>query len=280
MNNLVNNLLSSASGKIEKAYIEIEDRRGDLIVNELQAPSKEDFFETSLDVTGVYSFESKKLGLDSSIKLMLTEEEAKELEKSIRDFSSSIGIVTKKKFIVKFNPNTLNIQAMGGGKYGKTNYENGIPVVKYTELSPHIQVSMKLIFDVTKRPVLQNIKDTVKPQVEGFIAALRNPRTRHITFAWGKMCYTGILNSVDINYTMFSYYGRPIRAEVAMSIVCIDDNLESDNMGSWQKYYMETFQNEQQSNWSSKAFGEDRKNMKTNITSWGDKLGSLININL
>lgn len=59
---------------------------------------------------------------------------------------------------------------------------------------------------------------SVQWQVESLVAALRNPFTRTITFRWADFVFTGQLNTVRANYTMFSPAGRPIRAEVLMRI--------------------------------------------------------------
>jgi hypothetical protein len=60
---------------------------------------------------------------------------------------------------------------------------------------------------------------TVKPIVEGFIGALRNPSTRAIRFTWGKFVFEGDLEFVRAEYTMFSTSGRPIRAKMQLRLV-------------------------------------------------------------
>lgn len=59
---------------------------------------------------------------------------------------------------------------------------------------------------------------SVQWQVESLIAALRNPFTRVISFRWADFTFTGQLNAIQANYTMFSTSGRPVRAEVVMRI--------------------------------------------------------------
>jgi hypothetical protein len=54
--------------------------------------------------------------------------------------------------------------------------------------------------------------------VEGFIAALRNPTTRFVTFAWGEFSFKGVLNYVGAEYVMFSKKGNPVRALINMRI--------------------------------------------------------------
>lgn len=104
--------------------------------------------------------------------------------------------------------------------------------------------------------------NSVQKEVEGFIAALRSKYTRRITFHWGTMNYTGVLNRVSAQYTMFNVLGEPIRAVVGLSLVCADKDVSPGNMGAWQKYYVELFGGGDQSFVGAQ------------------KIGNLININL
>ncbi len=84
---------------------------------------------------------------------------------------------------------------------------------------------------------------TVQPEVEGFIAALRNENTRLITFHWGDFYCTGILRNVNAVYTMFSINGRPIRATVDLTVTCADSEIFPRNILSWNKLYQKSFSN-------------------------------------
>lgn len=84
-------------------------------------------------------------------------------------------------------------------------------------------------------------KYTVQPQVEGLLAALRCANTRNVNFCWGKMLYSGVLNSVNVNYTMFSRAGRPIRARVELSILLCDSILSDPSKSVWHERYMTAF---------------------------------------
>ena len=106
--------------------------------------------------------------------------------------------------------------------------------------------------------------NSVQTQVEGFIGALRNESTREITFAWGKMCYTGILNRISSQYTMFSVTGEPIRAVVTLTMVCADETIEGNTMGNWDAQY-------------KKAFGSGES---FSLTGAAQKVGNLFNFNL
>lgn len=64
----------------------------------------------------------------------------------------------------------------------------------------------------------QKTVHSVQSRVEAFIAALRNPYTRTISFRWADFVFIGTLNTVKAQYTMFSPSGRPIRAKVLLRI--------------------------------------------------------------
>lgn len=65
---------------------------------------------------------------------------------------------------------------------------------------------------------LKNGPPTVRPTVEAFLAALRNPFTRMLSFRWCDFFFTGELLSIGSTYTMFSSSGAPVRAQVEMRI--------------------------------------------------------------
>ena len=104
-------------------------------------------------------------------------------------------------------------------------------------------------------------KLTVQEEVEGLIAALRSPYTRCITFNWGDMSYEGVLNRVASQYTMFDSSGEPVRAVVQLSLICADEKVSPNSLGSWQDAY-------------DTAFGGGSKS----LVNAGQKLGSLLNI--
>lgn len=59
---------------------------------------------------------------------------------------------------------------------------------------------------------------SVRDEVESLISALRNPLTRAISFRWADFVFTGQLNTVQAQYTMFSPAGRPVRAQALLRI--------------------------------------------------------------
>ena len=77
-------------------------------------------------------------------------------------------------------------------------------------------------------------KWSVRDEVEGLIAALRNPYTRNVSFRWADFAFTGQLKTVTAQYTMFSTSGEPVRAQVTLQI-----NHEMDDvyLSKWYQEY-------------------------------------------
>lgn len=126
------------------------------------------------------------------------------------------GNVTTMK--VQFNPSSLRFSS-GGTESGKeksdvTNEKNGqtrtAPAENSSEL---VRVGVKLIFD---RTIYED--SSVQPEVERFIAIVRNPFVRQVAFYWGTMCYRGVVKSVNAEYVLFNQNGIPMRATVDFSI--------------------------------------------------------------
>lgn len=80
---------------------------------------------------------------------------------------------------------------------------------------------------------------TVQYKVEGFLAALMLGK-RKMTFSWGNMSYSGVLDSVSGQYTMFNPIGHPIRAEIDIEMIC-DAPDTKGSMGQWESQYTEFF---------------------------------------
>lgn len=195
---------------------------------------------------------------------------------------------------VKFNPSQISFQAYGGRKVTKTDLakasvDNTGPLkMEYQEMAPRIQMNVQLIFDDYERTqafMMEKITDpaalvrtgvvagvsayknktySVRPQVEGFIGALRNNFTRKILFCWGNMVYTGVLTHVGAEYTMFSTDGNPIRANVNLGMLCTDETLSEGYMGQWQESYQTVFESDK----------------TTNLGSVTQHVGNLFNVNL
>lgn len=255
----------SIIGKVTKAVIEIEDNR----IRDVEIAPMQSGFGVKSNLTG-------------NIKLV-SAQELPEAVNSLRSMAES-AVGTKKTFTVRFNPSKLTLQAQGGGMVAKTNFAaNGTSTVEYASMTPHIQLGVELIFDDASNAdsflseklsaggmvrtgidVVRNKTHSVQPQVEGFIATLRNPYTRNVTFHWGTMSYSGVVNYLNAEYTMFSISGHPVRATVSMGILCVDETVRDGNMGQWGEYFRT-------------AFGTGDA---TNLESVSQNVGNLLNFQL
>lgn len=59
---------------------------------------------------------------------------------------------------------------------------------------------------------------SVRKYAEALAALTYLPRSHYIQFIWGKLEFTGELQSVNVKYTMFNPQGEPIRATIAISL--------------------------------------------------------------
>ncbi|MBE5846487.1 MAG: hypothetical protein E7300_02285 [Lachnospiraceae bacterium] len=188
---------------------------------------------------------------------------------------SSVGGASVKTFWLQFNPSELVLNAQGGGRVQKTSFADGSTGsgLQFAAADSRIDLGVKFYFDsmepedsfwsdymathgtsasavagkVTRKvagKLRGRNKLTVQQKVEGFIAALRSKYTRWVTFSWGSMYYTGMVNELAANYTMFDHHGVPVRAEVQMQIVLIDQSAEPYRLGSWTDKYEEAFQDD------------------------------------
>ena len=138
------------------------------------------------------------------------------------------------RFVVQFNPSELQITA--GGEMDSKDYvadaAGSRNTVSKRQLSSCAKVNFKLIFDAA-----DSEDASVQTRAEGIFAALRNEYARSASFIWGSLCYSGYLNTVQAEYTMFRPDGSPIRAEVRVGILCRDEKQGQGDTGQWQERY-------------------------------------------
>lgn len=179
-----------------------------------------------------------------------------------------------KTYTVQFNPSQLTLSGYGGGMYQKTDYGSASSAdkqqknigISYEPAKVRLMMNVTLIFDQVSvkdafmadkfqasptgtitgttsliREAVTKEEYSVQPIIEGFIGMLRQESTRFITFCWGAMQYEGIVNSLNTKYTMFSLTGQPIRGEVELSMILVDEEVGPNNMGIWKKHYDEAF---------------------------------------
>lgn len=280
MNNGFMDMVGTLTGNIEKAVIAIQDRR-DVQPKEKGAVEAG---QQAANGTAVASL--------SKLNQIIDPKEINSSLSTALNVSNKFVQKSARIFTVQFNPSELQFSGYGGGFAQKVNFINDKEAdedVTFGNMQSRITMTVKLIFDqvdpqdafmsdkftlsytsVTKgavkgvKKLLGKKTNSVQTQVEGFIGALRNESTREITFAWGKMCYTGILNRISSQYTMFSVTGEPIRAVVTLTMVCADENIKGNTMGNWDAQY-------------DKAFGSGES---FSLTGAAQKVGNLFNFNL
>lgn len=201
--------------------------------------------------------------------------------------SSREGGASSKTLKVQFNPKELQLYASSQSSFMADSQEEGKQQQQHGEISTKatINLTIPLIFDdvnifdafmlekytmgasastitnaATMVASMAGKKWTVQPQVEGLLSALREPKTRKITFQWADFSFTGTLTAVNAQYTMFSVSGRPIRAEVSLRL---QQEQDADVTDPWLKEY-------------DKAFGSD----SSSLVSAAQKVGSLLNFSL
>lgn len=289
--NIGKQALSSFTGGIEKAIIEILDERP---TKKNPPPISEKKKKAS---TGLFS-KSTKLS-EAVTKVTQSAENKPSLEGTLKEVmgnvqnevaKTSAPSVKSKKYVVKFNPSQISFQGIGGGRVEKKGYQadddgkDGNVKFSYGSMETRIQMNFQLIFDDYERTqafMLEKFTDvaadirtvatssknrtySVRPQVEGFIGAIRTSETQNAIFHWGKMQYKGQITHVNAEYTMFSTDGNPIRAVVNIGMLLVDSTIDFSYMGQWQDAYEEVFGNSDKSELGSKL----------------QNVGNLFNINL
>lgn len=147
-----------------------------------------------------------------------------QLAKAYLEFAET-GIQGKRRrFMVQFNPAKLTYSASGTEKGSQEEInaisdfqlKNGkIPAQTafYKPVAAEIELSMELIFDQSLSP-----EKSVQKEMEGFLAAVRDPLKRKVVFCWNKIWFEGKLNVVSGEYHMFSREGKPQRAKLSVTI--------------------------------------------------------------
>ncbi|MCD8326439.1 MAG: hypothetical protein LUC90_07085 [Lachnospiraceae bacterium] len=230
---LLNTTMAGMAGNVYKAYIEITDRR-----------------KSSISVESPVS-----AGGGSSVTSVANQAKS---AASAAAAAAGVSPGTKKTFEVKFNPSSLHLSGYGGGQVTKTSYTDKTTEVAMADGVLRIGLDVKLLFDKTDpadafmadklnlsaSAVAANAAKaalnlagksdySVQPEVEAFTAALHSEETREIAFCWGPMRYAGLLERVSARYTMFNTIGQPTRAEVSLSIICVDNELTDGNIPAW-----------------------------------------------
>ncbi|MDR1605109.1 MAG: hypothetical protein LBS10_10060 [Gracilibacteraceae bacterium] len=172
-------------------------------------------------------------------------------------------------FHVQYNPQELQIYS-SAAILKKLDITGSEQTNTDNPASGHMELSVTLFFDKMdpakafslEKPILPTVSSALKAagtaagltkdqaaggvqaEVEGFIAALRNSKTRRLTFYWADFSFGGILMSVGAEYTMFAGDGTPVRAKVTLRV---RQNAGDPEGAEWKKNFTTAFADDQSS---------------------------------
>ncbi len=125
---------------------------------------------------------------------------------------------------VQFNPSSLNF-SMGSARKTDSRGDIGYSKNGQKKYADHntvsrkgISLSIELVFDGTTEE-----KPNVITNADEFMCIIKNPYMRKVDFYWGKMQYSGIVESVETEYTYFTKEAVPARAKVNFSMDITED---------------------------------------------------------
>lgn len=220
-------VLGAAIGMTEKAIIEIVDERLQYEITEIKNKMQLDM-NKKIDA-GTASVKDRVKFFDEMDKLS--------------GLSASAGSMFK-SYSVRFNPSELSVSARRGDSMTKINLNRNSDRDQ-TESSefPRIELRVDLIFDkvnntdafineklvLNPTAIVANVarlakgKDnSVQKEVEGFLAAVRNEKTKKARFYWKDFAFEGTITTLGAKYTMFNPDGVPIRGIVQIMMVGLE----------------------------------------------------------
>ena len=168
------------------------------------------------------------MGLFSSIKGLLISSIS---EKAVLMIEQASGISAV--FMCQFNPDDFSISTRG--KFTKTERKGeDEPIVQFMGGSAS-SLSMTLYFDTSTsyeiksgqlaKPKREKAKDA-SAYVKTLLNLVRIDGKLHrppvVSFCWGSVFFSGIVESVDAKFTQFEKGGMPVVAQVHLTIVAMD----------------------------------------------------------
>ena len=82
---------------------------------------------------------------------------------------------------------------------------------------------------------------SVKKQIDGLLSLLMTPAARNIAFCWENTIISGVLQSAEAQYTMFSTAGNPIMGYIDLKIAMHNGNDGSVDKKYWNKAFDNLF---------------------------------------
>lgn len=137
-------------------------------------------------------------------------------------------------FVCQFNPDQYHINTKGKLTKIERQGEDS-PIVQFMGGSSST-LDLKLYFDTSTSYEIKTGMVLAKPRKEKaqdvsvytkkLMSLVRIEGKVHrpplVTFSWGTIRFSGFVESVDVNYTMFEKGGTPVRAEVSLHIVSVE----------------------------------------------------------
>lgn len=140
---------------------------------------------------------------------------------------------------VQYNPSSLTLTAnVDSIQYASLQKNACETIPNQNTRLPTVVLSVELYFDamnprdafmidkarlsagdaVTGISRLAHQSYSVQPQTAAMLALPMREESKHVTFRWGEMAFTGVVSEIQAEYTMFSVSGKPIRSHVYMNI--------------------------------------------------------------
>lgn len=145
-------------------------------------------------------------------------------------------------YYVQFNPNELTLSHTTG-KYQNIandhNYQNNSnknqdtnhETLQQRQVDEEVVLTTKLFFntlDSLYQTTYQDVRELLKPLKEVCNFQISDKaEMKRICFQWGTISIIGILSSYQETYTMFSPDGKPVRAEVSITLEGRDEGYKS-----------------------------------------------------
>jgi hypothetical protein len=121
---------------------------------------------------------------------------------------------------VQFNPESLKVtysNTVAGGD------QSGGSAIQYVSKSS-TKLSVTLWFDASAKEGVADVRELTKPVNHFFIPVQQGEGMAPpaVRFLWGSFLFEGVMDSMDETLEYFSADGRPLRAQVALSITSQD----------------------------------------------------------
>lgn len=137
-------------------------------------------------------------------------------------------------FVCQFNPDHFHLNASASFHKVKRRGSD-LPITQFTGGNNPV-VDVKLFFDTStsyeirtgsnekpKKETAEDVSSYTKVLLSLVCIEGKLHRPPKVTLQWGSFSTCGFVENVDIHYTMFEIGGKPVRAEVELTLSCIDE---------------------------------------------------------